>query len=168
MTIVHYAAFAFFPLVMAYAAVSDLLSLTISNKVSLIGVAGFIVAAPLLGMDIATIGMHLAAGLLVLVGGFALFAFRWIGGGDAKIAATAALWLGYDQTLAFLVQSALFGGALTIAILYARRMQLPAIAVRSWVLRLHDPASGVPYGIALAAGALVIYPKTIWIGLMLT
>lgn len=168
MAIVHYAAFIVFPLVMAYAAASDLLSMTIPNKVSLVGIAAFALIAPMAGLDIGTVGLHVAAGAIVLAGGFLMFAFRWIGGGDAKIAAVAALWLGFDQTLLFLVQSALFGGSLTLIILYLRRSHLPAFAVRPWVLRLHDPTSGVPYGLALAAAALVIYPKTVWLGLVVS
>ncbi|MCW5714723.1 MAG: prepilin peptidase [Bauldia sp.] len=166
MDVIDYAIFAFFPLVMAYAATSDVLTMTIPNRVSLIGIAGFAIAAPLAGLDIQTIGLHAAAGAAVLVGGFLMFAARWIGGGDAKVAAVAALWLGLDHTLEFLLQGALFGGTLTIFIILARRRPLPAFAIRPWILRLHDPASGVPYCLALAAAALVIYPKTVWIGLV--
>jgi prepilin peptidase CpaA len=36
------------------------------------------------------------------------------------------------------------------------------LAGREWAERLHKPDGGVPYGIALAAAALVIYPYTIW------
>ena len=31
------------------------------------------------------------------------------------------------------------------------------------LLRLHSEDSGIPYGVALAIGALVIYPETDWI-----
>jgi prepilin peptidase CpaA len=166
MDVINYAVFAFFPLVMAYAATSDVLTMTIPNRVSLVGIAGFAIAAPLAGLDLQTIGLHAAVGAAVLAGGFVMFAFRWIGGGDAKVAAVAALWLGVDHTLAFLLQGALFGGLLTIFIIIARRSPLPAFAIRPWVLRLHDPANGVPYCLALAAAALVIYPKTVWTGLV--
>ncbi|MCW5696044.1 MAG: prepilin peptidase [Bauldia sp.] len=166
MTAVHYAAFLFFPLVMAYAAVSDLLSMTISNKVSLLLVAGFLAIAPLTGMPLGAFGFHLAAGAIVLVGGFAFFAAGWIGGGDAKLAAAAALWLGFSHTLEFMVVAALFGGTLTIAVVRLRARWLPAFALRQqWLVRLHDPQSGVPYGLALTAAALVIYPKTAWVAL---
>ena len=33
---------------------------------------------------------------------------------------------------------------------------------REWAERLHHRDSGVPYGIALAAAALVVYPQTEW------
>jgi prepilin peptidase CpaA len=32
-----------------------------------------------------------------------------------------------------------------------------------WAVRLHRCDAGIPYGIALAAGALLIYPQTSWI-----
>jgi prepilin peptidase CpaA len=57
----------------------------------------------------------------------------------------------------------LFGGALTLAILQFRKLPLPSVLARQpWILRLHETGGGVPYGIALAAAALVIYPKTGW------
>lgn len=168
MTIVNYALFAVFPLAMIYAGISDLVSMTISNKVSLIVVGAFAVAAPFLpGMDLATFGLHAAAGAIVLLGGFALFAFGWIGGGDAKIAAAGALWLGLGHTLEFMLWTALLGGALTIIILVARRRLLPVFAVRhEWITRLHDSNNGVPYGIALAGAALMVYPQTAWVALI--
>lgn len=168
MTILNYGAFLIFPLVMVYAGVSDLMSMTIPNRLSLLGIAAFVIAAPMAGLSLGDVGLHLAAGTAVLVGGFTMFAFGWIGGGDAKLAAVAALWLGLSHTLEFLLLASVFGGMLTIFILLARRRFLPAIAVRAqWLMRLHDPSTGVPYGLALGAAALAIYPKTIWVGLVL-
>jgi prepilin peptidase CpaA len=41
---------------------------------------------------------------------------------------------------------------------------LPAFAVgQTWLERLHNPRSGVPYGIALAGAAMMVYPETVWI-----
>ena len=48
-------------------------------------------------MPLAEIGMHVAAALAVLVVTFVFFSRGWIGGGDAKLAAATALWLGFDQ-----------------------------------------------------------------------
>ncbi|MFX5734403.1 prepilin peptidase, partial [Acinetobacter baumannii] len=74
-----------FPAMMAFAAASDLFTMTISNRVSLILIAGFVVLALVTGMSWEVIGMHALAGLAVLVITFAFFAFGWIGGGDAKL-----------------------------------------------------------------------------------
>ena len=62
-------------------------------------------------MPLALIASHAGAGALVLVIAFACFAFGWIGGGDAKLAAAAALWFGFDHLLDYLVYASLFGGA---------------------------------------------------------
>jgi prepilin peptidase CpaA len=153
-----------FPTLMAFAASSDLLTMTISNRVSLLLIAGFFVLAIASGMGLTEIGWHIAAGATVLAISFTCFALGWIGGGDAKVAAATALWLGFEFLLPYLVIASALGGALTLALLVFRRWPLPYVfSGQHWLLRLHHPESGVPYGIALAAGALMIYPETPWI-----
>jgi prepilin peptidase CpaA len=88
----------------------------------------------------------------------------WVGGGDAKVAAAAALWFGFGHLLNYLLYASLFGGALTLLLLQFRQWPLPyPFAGQTWLLRLHAKESGIPYGIALAIGALMIYPETDWI-----
>jgi prepilin peptidase CpaA len=148
-----------FPAAMAFAAVSDLLNMTIPNRVSLLLAAGFFLAAFLVGMPLAQVGWHVAAGMLVLAVTFGLFAAGWIGGGDAKFAAATALWLGFPLLIEYFLVASLFGGVMTLALLRARAWPLPnALAGTRWIERLHAPDTGIPYGIALAAGGLVIYP----------
>ena len=153
-----------FPILMAYAAASDLLSMRIPNWLTVAVAAAFAVIALAFHMPAGAIGFNYACGLAVLAGGFALFAFGWIGGGDAKLAAGIAVWLGWQSMLEFLVLSAVLGGALTLVILQIRRWPLPALLHREgWIMRLHDKKEGVPYGIALAAAALHVYPSApIW------
>jgi prepilin peptidase CpaA len=153
-----------FPALMAFAAASDLFTMTISNRVSLALVAGFLALALLSGMGFYDILSHLGAGVSVLTVAFACFTMGWIGGGDAKIAAAAALWFGFGHLMNYLVYSSLFGGALTLMLLQFRQWPLPyAFSGQIWLLRLHAKESGIPYGIALAIGALMIYPETDWI-----
>jgi len=153
-----------FPFAMAYAAASDLVSMTISNRLCLSLVVSFALCAALLGLSLEDAAWHLAAGMLVLVGAFGLFAAGWIGGGDAKLAAATALWFGFDQLMPYLVLSSFGGGLLTLLILYLRSHPLPSLAANwDWAQRLHAPKEGVPYGIALAFTALLILPETaIW------
>jgi len=152
-----------FPAMMAFAASSDLLTMTISNRVSLILAGGFFVLAAMTGMPLVDIGTHLGASGIVLVVAFVFFARGWIGGGDAKLAAATALWVGFDQLLNYMIYASLFGGLLTLAIMRFRLMPLPAaLAEQEWVKRLHRMDAGVPYGIALALAALAIYPDTAW------
>jgi prepilin peptidase CpaA len=153
-----------FPALMAFAAASDLLTMTISNRVSLALAAGFLALALLSGMGFHDILTHLGAGLAVLAVAFACFAMGWIGGGDAKVAAAAALWFGFGHLLNYLLYASLFGGALTLLLLQFRQWPLPwQLAGQPWLLKLHAKESGIPYGIALAIGALMIYPETEWI-----
>ena len=152
-----------FPALMAFAASSDLLTMTISNRLSLALAGGFFLLTIITGMSLTAIGMHLAAAALVLTISFGFFSMGWIGGGDAKLAAATALWFGFDFLLDYLVYASLFGGVLTVLLIQFRRLPLPApLARQPWILRLHETGGGVPYGIALAAAALIVYPKTGW------
>jgi prepilin peptidase CpaA len=167
LTLVHLILFALFPLALAYAALSDLLTLTIPNALVLGIIAAFVVLAPMVGMSWQDFGTHFAAGAAVLILGFACFAFGWIGGGDAKLAASIALFLGAGETLGFVAMASVFGGILTIALLGFRTVPVPDMIIRQpWVQRLHSANTGVPYGIALAAAAAVIYPQSVWVQLI--
>jgi prepilin peptidase CpaA len=151
------------PALMAFAASSDLLTMTISNRLSLALTGGFFLLTFVTGMSLTGVGMHLAAAALVLAVAFGFFTQGWIGGGDAKFVAATALWFGFGHLLDYLVYASLLGGALTLLLLQFRRLPLPGLLARQhWILRLHDKAGGVPYGIALAAAALIVYPKTGW------
>jgi prepilin peptidase CpaA len=153
-----------FPALMAFAAASDLFTMTISNRVSLALLAGFLVLALLTGMGLHDILLHVGAGAAVLAIAFTCFAMGWVGGGDAKVASGAALWFGFGHLLDYLLYASLFGGALTLLLLQFRQWPLPyALAGQPWLLKLHAKESGIPYGIALAIGALMIYPETEWI-----
>ena len=153
-----------FPALMAFAAASDLVSMTISNRVSALLIVGFFILATFGGMAPVEIATHAAAGLLVLAIAFGCFAMGWIGGGDAKIASSAALWFGFPFLMDYLVYASLFGGVLTLLLLEWRRWPLPYSMIgQGWVQKLHSRESGIPYGIALALGALLIYPQTDWI-----
>jgi prepilin peptidase CpaA len=153
-----------FPATMAFAASSDLFTMTIANRVSLVLVGGFFVLALLTGMSPAAIGWHIGAGAAVLVVSFALFSCGWVGGGDAKLAAATALWFGFAHLLDYLLYASIFGGALTLVLIQFRMLPLPRVlAGRAWIERLHRTGGGVPYGIALAAAALLVYPHTEWL-----
>jgi prepilin peptidase CpaA len=155
----------FFAALTIYAGLSDVFTMTIPNRISLLLAAGFLLAAVLVGLPGEQVLLSLAGGLAVLVLGFICFAFGWIGGGDAKLAAAAALWLGFDHVVEYLLLAMLGGGALALAMVAMRRFPLPSFTLRwTWLNRLHDRTNGIPYGVALVGAALFIYPNTpLWL-----
>ncbi|MBV8977896.1 MAG: prepilin peptidase [Alphaproteobacteria bacterium] len=148
------------PALLALAAGWDVASFTIPNAIPLALLAAFAMFVFAVPLAPATAGLHLGAGAVGLAAGFALFAAGLIGGGDAKLFAAAALWLGFRDLVDFALWSSLFGGALALAVLGLRTLVLPAtLATQGWLVRLHDAKSGIPYGVALAGGALMTLPN---------
>lgn len=150
-----------FPAMMAYAASSDLLTMTIPNRLTAAvfltwGAFALTAQAPL-----ADIWMSLACGAMVLLVTFGMFCMGWMGGGDAKLAAATSVWLGWPLVLEYLLLASVLGGALTLLIIFARQTPLPAPLIRhAWIARLHDAKTGIPFGIALAAAALILFPQS--------
>ena len=156
-----------FTVAMIYAALQDAATFTIRNKLVLALFAGYILFAPLAGFGLVAMGVSLAVALAVLLVTFTLFSFGLIGGGDAKLAAATALWLGPEGTLVFLVYTTLIGGGLAIALLTFRTLPLPAqLYGHAWVARLQSPATGLPYALAMAPAALLVVPSTHWFVLL--
>jgi prepilin peptidase CpaA len=155
----------FFPALMVFAAISDLLTMTISNRVSIALAVLFIALAFACGLPATQILWHLTCGAAMLVFTFGLFTRGWIGGGDAKLAAAIAIWLGFDHLGDYALLASLLGGVLTGSIIVIRKWPLPGVLLaRQWATRLHEPGSGIPYGIALATAGLMLYPETaIWL-----
>lgn len=159
--------FVIFPFCMVFSAISDTLSMKIANTVPLILTATFLLVAPFTGMPLDQIGWHLLAGMLVLSVTFVLFAVGGMGGGDAKLLAATAVWMGFGMPLLdYLTTTAVFGGLLTLAILAFRGSPLHIYAGSNMFLRnFGSDTKGVPYGIALGAAGLVAFassPLAIW------
>ncbi len=148
---------------MVYAGLMDLATLKIRNWLVLALAAAWLILAPLAGFSLTELGWSLAVAGMVFAFTFTFFALGWIGGGDAKLAAATALWFGFEHLVMYLAYASIAGGILTILILQWRQWPLPqALSSQPWLLRLHDRKAGVPYGIALAIGALLLYPETEW------
>ncbi|MCV9999179.1 prepilin peptidase [Pararhizobium sp. YC-54] len=153
--------FVIVPLCLAVAAISDLLTMTIPNRVSAILLGAFILVAPLAGLSVAMIGMHLAAGLIVFAACFTLFAMNIMGGGDAKLLTASAVWFGLNASLMeFLVYVSFFGGILTLLILMMRSRENTIIASGFPVPHLLFTAKKIPYGIAIGLGGFLAYPSS--------
>ncbi|OYX36787.1 MAG: pilus assembly protein CpaA [Caulobacterales bacterium 32-69-10] len=152
-----------FPALAIVAALSDATTMTIPNWISAALVLAFFPTALAVGLPAPAIGLSVALCLGALVAGMAMFALHWIGGGDAKLFAASALWLGMAGAAPFLVWTAIAGGALALALLGARRWASDiGVPFRppGWMERLLAPEGDIPYGIAIAAGALAAFPQS--------
>lgn len=151
-----------FPFAMVHAAVSDMLSMTILNRVSIVLIGAFAVIVPFTGMDAHQVLMHLAAFGIVLAVCFSLFAIGAMGGGDAKLLACTALWLGLSFALMkFLLIASALGGVLTLCILRYRRSPVAVFGGQvEFLRRMADPKEKIPYGIALGTAGLIVFPES--------
>lgn len=148
-----------FPALVILGGVYDLTTMTIPNWISVVLVAAFFPVAFMLGLSWQDMAVALGMGFAALVIGIALFAFKVLGGGDAKIMAASALWLGLSGILPFLAVTALAGGALAVLLLGARKWApvLPVV-FPDWMKRLLQPEGDIPYGVAIAVGAVFAFP----------
>ncbi len=145
-----------------WAAVSDARSYIIPNRLVLILLAAFVLAAPLL-LPLPAILRHILAGFGVLAAGLALFQFRLLGGGDVKLFAAASLWVGLDLLLPQLLLVFVTGGALSILLLLLRTTLGQGLFLSlfgRWMTlpRLLGRGEPIPYGIAICLGSLALAP----------
>jgi len=151
-----------FPALVITAALRDVVSYTIPNWISAALIAGFPVAALAQGLPLQTVGINLGVGVAALILGMFMFAMRWIGGGDAKLFAAAALWLGWPAVPMYLGVTGIAGGAVAVGLLSLRSPLVAGYVVNSpaWLRRLAEPGENVPYGVAIAVGGLAAFPAS--------
>lgn len=160
--VVHTVIITVYPLAVAWAVVTDVRRLIIPNAACVAIVIAFLPAALLNGLDAAAIAWHYGVAAALLLAGMAAFARRLAGGGDVKLLAAVAVWIGHDDILAFLVLMALLGGALAVLVLIAARLKrtLPALG---WIAWLGDGALRgqlIPYGAAVGVAAILMLPRS--------
>lgn len=140
-----------------YAALRDVETLTITNGLNLtiafLFFPAMIIAAP--GWDV--FGAHMMAGAVAFVVSVLLFGFGVFGGGDAKMIPGVMLWLGPQATLPFLTAMAAIGGALAVVVILGRKF-VPAHAAPGFAAETLQSGNGVPYGVAIAGGAIFAAP----------
>ena len=146
----------------AYAAFSDIARYRIENWISLAILADFIVFAAygsLFGnLDPLAIVWLLGAGAALLIAGFALFAAGLFGGGDAKLLAASAVWIGWSGMFRYVILVALIGGLLGLAVLGLRRVAPNRVpGDREWLNNLRSGDHGMPYGVAIAAASWLMF-----------
>ena len=161
-TVAHIALLVF-PLLMIAAGVGDVMSLRIPNLLCGVIVLLFFPLAVATGMPMWLIGVHVATSFVVLVVGYGLFSFGLIGGGDGKLMAAAVLWLGLPCGILFLMYTALAGGVLAagMGLLYMLDLEAGQRSVSlSRVFSGLRPS--IPYGFAIAAGAILAMSYSWW------
>lgn len=137
-----------------FAALHDVATLKIPNWVNA-SIAGLgLSALAVSGLPLGDMGWHLLVALIAFIVSFALFSFGVFGGGDAKMIPAVALWTGPVAIVPFLVWTAFIGGGIALVGLAARYAPLPE-ATPSWVTNTLSRGEGVPYGVAIAGGALL-------------
>lgn len=153
---------------MITAAVSDVDRMKIPNWLTGLTAALFFPMALLIGMPMSDFVWHLAGGAILFVAGFILFSVGLFGGGDAKLLAAAGLWFGTAQTMPFLMATVVAGGIMCVAFMiwstilfYFDMHGAGTKSDRSWLKQLMG--IHVPYGLAIAAGAIVAFPGTPWV-----
>jgi prepilin peptidase CpaA len=156
-----------FPICMAYAAFSDLVSMTIENRVPLLLVAAFFFVALLVDFPFEEMASHIGVGVACLVVTFGMFAAGWMGGGDAKLMAASALWFGPTEDLAaYAMNASLLGAGLTLGLLAMRSQFLPITRI-DFVDHLLEQETGIPYGIALGMAGLITFTTGRWMDIAL-
>ncbi len=140
---------------------NDLTTMKIPNWISGLLVLFFFPAAFAVGLPLPQLGVHVGVGVAALLAGAGMFALRWIGGGDAKLMAAACLWLGLTGSGMFLLWTGVVGGVFCLTLLFARFYARPYLAgAPGWVVQLMEPKGDIPYGVAIAAGALLAWPES--------
>jgi len=131
-------------LLLAVAAVVDVRTFTISNRLNLAValLAPVYWFAALLGPG--DVILQVAAAIVVFILFAGAFYAGMMGGGDVKLAAALALWFPPYATIKLLVIMSFAGGLLTLGVLGWHR----------WRGREGRPE--IPYGVAIAVGGLAI------------
>lgn len=134
------------------AAAEDAALLRISNLTCAAVLAAGLVAAVVDGPELSLWqNFAMLAGLLLV--GMPLFAAGKLGGGDIKLLAATGFWFDLMGALHMLAAVFIAGGILALLLIGFRMFGWgEGVLNRVRVLR---PGSGIPYGVAIAAGALI-------------
>lgn len=148
-----------FPALVILGGVYDLTTMKIPNWISIALVVAFLPVALVVGLPLQDMAIALGVGFAALVVGITLFAFRILGGGDAKIMAASIVWLGVSGLVPFVLATAVAGGALSVLLLMARKwVQMLPVKLPPWLQNLMQPKGDIPYGVAIAVGAVFAFP----------
>ncbi len=142
------------------AAYTDASIMKIPNWISLVVIALFVVMMPFAWDGFPVLGEHLLVGLTFFAAGFIMFALGWMGGGDAKLLAATALWWTWEDAAIYAVYVGMIGGVLALILLVGRNYAPARLATSAWFYGLFKEEKQMPYGLALAGGALLTLPQS--------
>ncbi|MBX7248532.1 MAG: prepilin peptidase [Caulobacteraceae bacterium] len=161
MDIVSLLILSLFPALVIVGALSDITTMTIPNWISLALIGLFFPVAFAAHLSVGEVAANVGVGVVALLIGMVMFALRWVGGGDAKMLAAAALWLGLPGVPSYLLWVTVSGGLFAVFLMQARAFGQPyALRAPAWVGKLLQPKGDIPYGVALCAGALAAFPQS--------
>ena len=134
------------------AATYDIVQRRIPNW-TVLGLLVLFIPTTWLGYTPTTWPWSIAAFCVALAGSGALYLMGMIGAGDAKLFSATSLFAGLSNLLLLFVATTLVGGALALGMLILR----PKSAMRALTKRGRgeNGKRGVPYGVAIAAGAMI-------------
>lgn len=149
------------PCLVIAAGLHDLTTMKIPNWISGVLILGFFPAAFAVGLEPMAVAVHVGVAVCALLVGMGLFAMRIIGGGDAKLMSASCLWLGLTGSGMFMLWTGMAGGVFCLMLIYARTQIRPYVSSGpGWVHQLLEPKADIPYGVAIAIGALMAFPSS--------
>ena len=151
------AAAAIFMGAMIHVIYTDLTQQRIPNRIVLLLLAAFLPLAAVSGFSFQTIAFAIGSAILIFVAGFGCFYAGWLGGGDVKLAAVCALWLGPGTVIHFVLWTAILGSIVTLSILALRRKR----ALETGQEYRRDRF--LPYGPGMALAAIILFPQSSWV-----
>ena len=142
------------------AALNDANAMKIPNRIPLIVLAAYFVMVPFTWAGVPVFFEHLSAGVAMFAVGFAMFAFGWMGGGDSKLLAATSFWFTWPDVFNYMVFTAVFGGILTLFVMVGRKYIPVKVMTSQWAHTMFRDETKIPYGLALAAGAIATLPQS--------
>lgn len=151
---------AIFVSAMLCAAFKDATTMTIPNWISLFLIGGFFILIPFIWPGWSEFGTHIMVGMAFFFAGFAMFAFGWLGGGDAKLMAATGLWWQWPDATLYILYTTLIGAGLALILIIGRRYLPARVLTASWAHKMFKDEKKMPYGLALAGGGLLTLPQS--------
>ena len=151
---------ALFAIALIYAATTDAASMLITNRTVVVVMVAFALATPLAWESWAVFGEHMLVGLCFFLAGFVMFAIGGLGGGDAKLMAATGLWWTGMDVIPYIFNVTILGAGLALFLIFGRKYVPASVASHRMVARMFSEEKKMPYGIALAGGALMVLPSS--------